>query len=167
MVVLVGAPGSGKSTTGRLLAQTLGEGLVDTDDDIAAAAGMDVHDIFVLHGEPFFRDLEQTAVLAALAEDVGVLALGGGAVLSPVVRQALAGAPVAWLQVDATTAVSRVGLSGPRPVLLGNVRAQWAALLTARAPLYEEVARWRIDTGQRTPEQVVADILKGMRADDE
>jgi shikimate kinase len=157
-IVLVGAPGSGKSTVGRLLAADLGLAFRDTDDDVARAAGMAVNDIFVTEGEPSFRKREEAAVLSALAEHQGVLALGGGAVQSEKVRAALSGHRVVWLQVDAATAVSRVGLSGPRPVLLGNLRAQWAQLLTARTPWYESVANWSIDTTGRTPQEVAAAV---------
>ncbi len=129
-------------------------------------AGQPVFDIFVLHGEARFRDLERDAVLAALDEHDGVLAVGGGAVLTHQVREALAGLPVVWLQVDAATAVARVGLSGPRPVLLGNVRGQWAQLLADRAAWYAQVARWTVDTTGATPEQISDEILRRMRADD-
>jgi shikimate kinase len=166
-LVLVGAPGSGKSTVGALLATALGAAFRDTDQDIAAAAGMDIHDIFVTQGESRFRDLERAAVIAALADHQGVLSVGGGAVLSAEVRAGLLGLPVVWLQVDAPTAVSRVGISGPRPVLLGNVRSRWADLLQARAPLYAQVARWRVETTDRAPEEVRDDILQRMRADHE
>lgn len=166
-LVLVGAPGSGKSTVGRALAEELGVSFRDTDADIEAAAGHSVHDIFVLDGEERFRALEQDAVRDALAEHDGVLALGGGAVLSEPVRQALRGLPVVWLQVDAAAAVERVGLSGPRPVLLGNIRHRWSELLAERAPLYESVARWAIDTTDRAPAEVCQEILRRMRARDE
>lgn len=163
-VVLVGAPGSGKSTTGRLLAQILGEPFADTDELIEARAGMSVPDMFVLHGEQPFRALEQDVVLEALAGDGGVLALGGGAVGSAPVRDALRGWPVVWLQVDDAEAARRVGLSAPRPVLLGNIRGQWAHLLQQRAPWYDEVAGWRIETTGREPADVadeIRDLLRG------
>ena len=118
-LVLVGAPGSGKSTVGRALAEELGVSFRDTDADIEAAAGHSVHDIFVLDGEERFRALEQDAVRDALAEHDGVLALGGGAVLSEPVRQALRGLPVVWLQVDAPAAVEppapEAGKTKPEP----------------------------------------------------
>ena len=72
-----------------------------------------------------------------------------------------------WLQVDPAAAVSRVGLSGPRPVLLGNVRGQWAALLERRSEAYGAVATWHIDTTDRAPADVVADIVRVLRRDDD
>jgi shikimate kinase len=126
-----------------------------------------VPDIFVVHGEAAFRDLEQRTVLQALAVGRGVLALGGGAVTSPQVRQALTGAPVVWLQVADGEAVKRVGLSGPRPLLLGNVRAEWAGLLAQRARHYDQAARWRVDTSGRSPADVAAELVELLRGTDD
>jgi shikimate kinase len=166
-LVLVGAPGAGKSTVGRLVAGLMGSDFADTDDLIADTAGMPVPDIFVVHGEAYFRDLEARTVLAALAAKAGVLALGGGAVASPQVRQALTGAPVVWLQVADGEAVKRVGLSGPRPMLLGNVRAEWAGLLAQRAPYYDQVARWRVDTSGRSAAEVAIELVELLRGTDD
>ena len=162
-VVLVGAPGSGKTTVGEALAAALDRPFRDTDADVAAAAGASVQDIFIAEGEAGFRDRERAAVLAALADHHGVLAIGGGAIESAAVRDALLEQPVVWLQVDAGTAVARVGLSGPRPVLLGNVRGQWSALLQRRSPAYQAVSTWQVDSTDRAPAEVVAEIIALMR----
>ena len=90
VVVLVGPPGSGKSTVSRHLADLLGLAQRDTDTDVETAAGKPVADIFVDHGEPHFRELEREAVTTALATHDGVLALGGGAVLDEHTQTALA-----------------------------------------------------------------------------
>jgi shikimate kinase len=161
-VVLVGVPGSGKTTVGRLLAQRLGVAFRDTDADVEATTGRAIADIFVESGEPEFRRLEAAAVGAALAEHPGVLALGGGAVLDPATRAALAPHRVVWLRVGLAAASQRAGLSGARPVLLGNIRAQMKALMDARAPLYAEVAALTLDTDEHTPEETVAAILAGL-----
>ena len=91
-VVLVGVPGSGKSTVGGVLAELLGVGLRDTDRDIEVVAGKPIPDIFVDDGEPAFRALERAAVATAIAEHDGVLALGGGAVIDEGTRVLLRGA---------------------------------------------------------------------------
>jgi shikimate kinase len=155
VVVLVGPPGSGKTTVGRLLADRLGVDLRDTDTDVEARAGKTITEIFTEDGEPAFRELEQAAVRAGLAEHDGVLALGGGAVLAASTRAALQGNRVAYLAVGMAEGVRRTGLSTARPLLAGvNPRATFKALLDARLPLYREVATAEIDTNSRDPEQV-------------
>ncbi|MER6569715.1 shikimate kinase, partial [Streptomyces sp. NPDC001093] len=96
-VVLVGPMGVGKSTVGPLLAERLGVGYRDTDEDIVVAEGRPIAEIFVEEGEPVFRALEKRAVHTALAEHEGVLALGGGAVLDADTRALLAGHRVVYL----------------------------------------------------------------------
>lgn len=162
LAVLVGPPGAGKSTVGRLLAEHLGCGYRDTDADVEAAAGKPIPDIFVDEGEPHFRDLEAAAVRTALAEHPGVLSLGGGAVLRAETRALLAGRPVVFLEVGLHDAVHRVGLDAPRPLLLGNPRQRWRELMEARRPLYTEVARVVLTTDGRTPEQVAAAALAAL-----
>lgn len=161
-VVLVGVPGAGKSSVGRALADALGVDLRDTDADVERLAQRPIADIFVESGEPEFRRLEVEAVGAALAEHRGVLALGGGAVTSPVTRERLSGRPVVWLRVGLAAASQRAGLSGARPVLLGNVRAQLKSLMDARAALYDEVATLTIDTDHLTIEETVRAIVAGL-----
>lgn len=161
-LVLVGVPGSGKTTIGRALAARLGVDFRDTDQDVEAAAGMSIGDVFVTHGEPYFRAREHEAVVAALREHTGVLALGGGAVTDPATREALRGHTVIWLHVGLSHAASRVGLNRDRPLLLGNVRGTLRTLMQERAPLYGEVASLAVDTDGKTPDEVVEDILQRM-----
>lgn len=162
VVVLVGVPGAGKSTVGQALAQRLGVSFRDTDADVESTTGRAIADIFVESGEPEFRRLESAAVATALAEHDGVLALGGGAVTDDGTRALLVGGPVVWLRVGLAAASQRAGLSGARPVLLGNIRAQMKGLMDARAPLYTEVARLIVDTDELTVEQAVEAILAGL-----
>lgn len=155
-LVLVGAPGSGKSTVGRLVANRLGVGFRDTDADIEQAAGKTITEIFAESGESGFRALEREAVYTAVAEHHGVLALGGGAVMDRSVRKLLRDLPVAFLDIGLAEAAARVGLNRDRPLLLGNVRGQLKKLLDARRPLYEEVATVTVATDSR-PAGVVAE----------
>jgi shikimate kinase len=158
LVVLVGPPGSGKTTVGSLLAQRLEVAFRDTDCDIEGRVGKSISEIFVDDGEERFRKLEGDAVVAALHEHDGVLAVGGGAVLSEETRRLLAAEQVVFLDVGLAQASSRVGLNTSRPLLLGNVRAQLKRLLDQRRPLYQEVADSLVETDDLDPVQV-ADLV--------
>jgi shikimate kinase len=163
-VIIVGAPGSGKSTVGQLLADRLGVAFRDTDADIEATAGMTISELFVEKGEPHFRDLEAEAVRTAVADHDGVLSLGGGAIIREETRQVLDGQHVAYLEVNLAEAARRAGLSTARPLLLGNVRGQLGQLLDQRRPLYEQVATITVSTVDRTPEEVADLIVKELPA---
>jgi shikimate kinase len=158
-VVLVGPPGAGKTTVGRLLAERWGVSFRDTDADVEAVAGKSISEIFVDDGEPRFRELERDAVATALAEHEGVLSLGGGAVLDATTRALLAHHHVVFLSVGMADAAKRVGLSRDRPVLALNPRATLHALLEERLPLYREVADVEIVTDGRTPAEVAEQTL--------
>lgn len=159
-VVLVGPMGAGKSTVAALLARAWGLPVRDTDTDIEQSSGRTIADIFVESGEEHFRALEATAVADALATHEGVLALGGGAVLDPATRSLLAGHRVVFLRVGLSEAVKRVGLGVGRPLLLGNVRSRIKTLLDERTPVYESVATVVVDTDDRTPDEVAAEITE-------
>jgi shikimate kinase len=164
LVVLVGPPGAGKSTVGELLADRHGVPFRDTDRDIERSTGSSISDLFVVEGEPAFRELERDAVRAALAEHDGVLALGGGAVLAEETRALLLGHRVVFLDVGLSAATDRVGLNRSRPLLAVNPRAELARMLTARRPYYEEVASIVVSTDGRTPEDVVDEIDEALVA---
>ncbi|MEI4270882.1 shikimate kinase [Klenkia sp. LSe6-5] len=168
-VVLVGPPASGKTTVGTRLAGELGTGFRDTDHDVEVETGTSVADLFLTHGEPHFRTLEERAVARALAEHDGVLALGGGAVTSAATRALLvehgrAGGTVVWLDVDLASAAKRVGLSRDRPILGVNPRQMLRTMLATRAPLYGEVATLHLQTGSRPVADVVADVRAALPA---
>ncbi|MET7464806.1 shikimate kinase [Nonomuraea sp. NPDC005501] len=160
--VLIGPPGSGKTTLGRLLAERLGVAFRDTDADVEAVAGKSVADIFVEDGEDRFRQLEHAAVRRALAEHDGVLSLGGGAVLNEETQALLAGHPVVYLQVGLADAVQRVGLASARPLLVLNPRSRLKKLMEERRPVYERLAVLTVVTDQRAPEELADEILKGL-----
>ena len=158
-VVLVGPPGSGKSTTARLVAARLGLAARDTDDDVERKAGTTISDIFVDRGEEAFRELERDAIAQAIAEHDGVLALGGGAVLDDATRELLRGLTVVvFLDVGIKDAASRIGFNRDRPLLLGNPRAQWIRLMEARRSLYDEVATERVDTAGKSADEVASAV---------
>lgn len=160
VAVLVGPPGSGKSTVAALLAKRLGTKHRDTDTDVEKEAGQPIADIFVDHGEAHFRALERAAIVAALQDEEAVLSIGGGAILDPATRADLAGHNVIFLDVSLGEAAKRVGLGVARPLLLGNVRTQLKNLMDARHPLYVEVAKLTVNTDGRAPEEIAVEIVE-------
>jgi shikimate kinase len=159
-VVLVGPMGAGKTTVAHLLADRWGVTVRDTDQDVEAAAGKVIADIFVDDGEARFRELVRAAVADALTGHAGVLALGGGAVMDPATRDVLAGHRVVFLSVGLADAVKRVGLGVGRPLLLGNVRSRIKALLDERLPVYRAVASYEVETDGRTPAEVADEVAR-------
>ncbi|HUQ58263.1 shikimate kinase [Lentzea sp.] len=160
--VVVGPPGAGKTTVSELLAARLGLPFRDVDADVVALVGKPISDIFTDDGEAVFRALEEEAVAKALVEHEGVLALGGGAVLSATTRERLRGHTVVFLNVGMAEGVRRTGMSSARPLLSGlNPRATFKALLDARLPLYREVATIEVLTDALDPEQVTDAVIKG------
>ncbi len=163
--VLVGLPGSGKSTIGRRLAKALGVGLLDTDAAIEQQTGRSIADIFAADGEQEFRRIEEQVVRAALAEHDGILSLGGGAVTTPGVRAALVGHTVIYLEITAAEGVRRTGGATVRPLLAGPDRAEkFRTLMAERAPLYRRVATIRVNTNRRNPGAVVRHVLSRLEA---
>jgi shikimate kinase len=160
-VALVGFMGAGKSAVGRELAAALGIPFTDTDDLIVAEAGP-IQTIFAERGEPGFRALEACVAEAAIRRAAArpcVLALGGGAVLSGVVREALKGLlRVVWLAAPPEELWARVTAEGAATRPLAADEASFRALLAAREPLYGEVATVVVDTGGQAPGAVAADL---------
>ncbi|GAA3742999.1 shikimate kinase [Salinactinospora qingdaonensis] len=159
IAVLIGSPGSGKSTVGRALADRLGVPLGDTDAEIETRAGKPISEIFVDDGEETFRAMEREVVATALTSWSGVVALGGGAVLDPDTQADLADHHVVYLQVEFADAAKRVGIDQARPLLLGNPRAKLKALLEQRLPVYERLATTTVSTSSYHPEEVVDAIV--------
>lgn len=154
-IVLVGFMGAGKTTVGRALASWLGRAFVDSDELIAAAAGRSIADIFAEDGEPFFRRLEAEAIIEVLTGAPAVVSLGGGAVGTRAVREALAGHRVVFLDVSYEEALARVGADSGRPVL---ARPDLPELYAARQQLYREVATVIVSSAAepgQTPQQLV------------
>lgn len=158
VAVLIGPPGAGKSTVGPLLADLLGTEFTDTDALVEQMAGKPVSDIFVSDGEAAFRALERDAVGQGLDGHPGVLALGGGAVMDTGTQQRLAGQPVVYLETGFAAATQRVGLTGARPLLLGNPRARMKELLEQRLPVYQSLAWLTVTTDGREPQEIADEI---------
>ena len=163
-VALVGFMGAGKSAVGRELSTALGIPFVDTDDLVVAQAGP-IDALFSEGGEAAFRAIEAAVVTAAVADAlVGpcVLALGGGAVLSDDVREALASLPhVVWLTAPAEVLWARASAVGQAVRPLAGDELAFRALLAVREPLYREVATQVVDGAARPPAAIAADLVTG------
>jgi shikimate kinase len=158
-VVLIGPPGVGKSAVGPLVAARLGSAFRDTDADVETMASKPVADIFIEDGEEAFRELERAAVLAALTEHGGVLALGSGAILDDQIRNALTARTVVYLAADFSTVAKHAGLDKPRIVLPGNPRGRLRTMLEKRRPHYESVATITIQADDYDLEDLAAEIV--------
>lgn len=159
MIVLVGFMGAGKTTVGRLLAARLGVPFVDSDQAIEAAEQLSIPAIFDRYGESGFRRIEAEQIAGLLDGQEVVLALGGGALTSEAVRQALAAHRVVLLEVDLAEALERVGDDPSRPML---AHKDLAALHAGRQQAYREVAEVVVRVNGRVPTEVAAEVLAAL-----
>lgn len=160
-LVLVGLMGAGKSTVGHRLAAKLGRSFIDSDDEIVAAAGCSIADIFATHGEPIFRDLEKRVIARLLAGEPIVLATGGGAWMQPAVREIIrAKGTSLWLRAELDVLLDRVSRRDHRPLLeTGDKRTILTKLMEERYPEYA-TADITIDSGRGPHDKVVEHILR-------
>ena len=162
---LTGYRGTGKSTIGRLLAAALGLPAIDLDDVIVEQAGLSIRTIFQQEGEPGFRKRESTALRQVVAGTDAVIALGGGAILAPQNRQLIkASGFCCWLTASPNEIALRLAADSKtttqRPALtdLSGID-EIQTLLETRAPLYRDVANFKVATDHQSTEEIVRDIL--------
>jgi shikimate kinase len=163
---LIGPMGSGKSAVGRTLARLLDFPFYDSDSEIERRTGVDIPFIFEKEGEPGFRQREREAIEALTSLEPVVLATGGGAVLLPENRRALAERGcVVYLRTSVAQQADRVRHGRSRP-LLSNVdtAGKLEQLMSERAALYQEIADVTVDTDLRRVRSVADDILRAIRA---
>ncbi len=161
----MGPAGAGKSCTGILLAQRLGQPFADSDQEIERRTGCSVREIFARDGEAAFRVLECQLIQELVAWEAIVLATGGGAVLALATRQLLqrCGRTV-YLRAAATVLAQRTRGDSSRPLLMGDGHAaRVRTLLQQREPCYRELAELTVDTDTRTPAGVVEQICTWLR----
>lgn len=165
-VVLIGLMGVGKSTIGRRLAKKIGWNFVDSDDEIEQAAGCSVADIFTMHGEPIFRDLERKVISRLVTGEPLVIATGGGAWMQESVRQAIKQhATSVWLRADLEVLIDRVNKRHHRPLLeKGDKRAIMSRLLDERYPVYAQ-ADLVVDSNHGPHERVVDLVLQALEGE--
>jgi shikimate kinase len=163
-LILVGPPGSGKSTVGARIARRWAVEFKDLDDDLREAHGVEAGELVVRLGRERFQELEVALLRAVLARFDGVLALGGGTPTAPGAAGLLAGHPVVFLDVDLENLLRREGLVPLHPWLLPNPRAHLRQLLTERRPVYQAVSTATVPTSGRSVADVEADVLAAVPA---
>jgi len=160
-IILIGPPGAGKTSVGKALAKKLALNFLDSDKVVEEKSGKSISEIFITDGEPAFREMERAAVIDLIENQDGVIALGGGSVMDlEVSKRLLPMANVVFLDVSISNAAPRVGFNRDRPLLLGNPRQQWIALMEKRRSTYEALAKARVSTDNKKPVEVVEEIVK-------
>lgn len=162
-IVLVGLMGAGKTKIGRRLAMRLGLPFFDSDQEIEAAAGETIEEIFANRGERVFRAGERRVIGRLLQQPVHVLATGGGAFMDPLTRKFIRRHGVSlWLRADLDTLVQRVSRRSDRPLLkAGDPRAILGELIERRHPIYAE-ADLTVDSGDGSPEATVTRAIAAL-----
>jgi len=162
-IVLIGMMGAGKSSVGRCLQRRAGLTRFDTDKIVSSKFGLSISEIFSMHGESRFREVE-TQVLVELAPKAfgAIVVTGGGIVL----REENVGllkqlGTIVWLDADEETLFERASRRSNRPLLqTEDPRTTFSEISRARAPLYAKVADIRIDTSALTHDEVADVILR-------
>ncbi len=158
-VVMIGLMGAGKTTVGRHLAARLGLPFVDADQEIEAAAGMTVSEIFQKHGEDHFRDGERRVIARLMAGDQKVLATGGGAFIDVETRKLVCSTGISvWLRGELSLLLKRVARRPGRPLLKSNPKEVMQRLIKDRYPIYRQ-ADITVDSRDVPHELIVDEIV--------
>lgn len=161
MIVLVGLPGSGKTTVGRQLARRLQLPFVDSDHEIERELGCAIRDYFEREGESRFRDVEEATLDRLTQQGPCVLSTGGGAVLRPVNRERLkARGRVFYLRSTPEDVFRRVRHDRNRPLLqVADPLQKLRDLFSIRDPLYRDTAHFVVETGRPSVNTLVNMIV--------
>lgn len=160
-ITLIGFMGAGKTTVGKLLSEKTGMAHIDFDDKIVEEIGMTIQEYFDLNGEAAFREKE-TKVLKKYIDHNYVISTGGGIVMRPENRELLkAMAPVVYLETTPEVFIPRLknDHTTVRPLVVSKSSEEIKEVFEPRIGFYEETASLIVSTNQRTPEEVVEEIL--------
>lgn len=161
-IILIGPMGSGKTTVGKHLAERLQAGYADSDELFVQRHGA-VGEYFSHYGESAFRDREEEVIAEnAFRTDLGVISLGGGAVLRGANREIIRDhGYVVFLDVSKDQALQRLGDASDRPVLAGDPARNWSRIRTARLEYFRDSAHRVIDTTGQDVDDVATMIIDG------
>lgn len=164
-VILIGFMGTGKTSIGRQVAQSLGFEFVDTDEQIVELVGKPITEIFSEEGEDYFREMETKILRSAASSGNKVISTGGGAVLREENRRFLSEAGyVIWLNASPKAILERVSRNRERPLLqtadpLGTIET----LLGQRRQWYLDTADFTIDTDELSPDEIAFGVCESAR----
>lgn len=162
-IVLIGMPGSGKSTVGHLLAQKIDQPFYDVDKMIVKDYDGTLSDMILDKGEAYFRHQEALICRSLLQHYTGVVALGGGSILNLQTRQMLKTHTVIYLEASLNHLMDRLEGDDSRPFLAGeDKRAALGRLYRERVDLYQACASFNIMTDGMTPEGIVSAIAESV-----
>lgn len=166
-VILVGPMGAGKSSVGAQLAALWNVPFTDSDQFIEELNDMTISELFNQRGEAVFRQIEERAIAHLLTSMPGVVALGGGAIMSEATRARLASHTVVYLEVDAAHVKERLAGGAGRPLLAGtDPVARWEQTVKERAGAYAAAATLTVSTNGKTPLHVAEEIAARCRRAD-
>lgn len=163
-IVFVGLMGAGKTTVGKRLAKRHGLPFVDTDHEIESRCGASIPTIFDLEGEEGFRRRESKVIAEVMAREGCVVTTGGGAVLAPENRDAIARGFVIYLDAEPEQLWQRLKSDTSRPLLAASSdpRATLATLFAQRDPIYRSLADLVVPTGRASVSVVMRTIEQGL-----
>ena len=163
-IILIGPMGSGKTSTGRMLAKEMGYAFADTDEEVTKRTGVSIAYIFDVEGEEGFRKRECLALKECLNDNNTILSTGGGIVLSKENRDLLQDrGTVVYLQTSIRFQVTRTVSNNNRPLLQNkDPEETLEKLMLTRAPLYEEIADITIMTDNKSLQEMSKEIQRAI-----
>ena len=163
-IILIGPMGSGKTSTGRILAKEMGYAFADTDEEVTKRTGVSIAYIFDVEGEEGFRKRECLALKECLNDNNTILSTGGGIVLSKENRDLLQDrGTVVYLQTSIRFQVKRTASTNNRPLLQNkDPEETLEKLMLTRAPLYEEIADITIMTDNKSLQEMSKEIQRAI-----
>ena len=164
-IILIGPMGSGKTSTGRILAKEMGFDFIDTDEAIVESTGVSIAYIFDVEGEAGFRKREHKELMKFLENDNTVIATGGGIITHDKSRAILQDQKkVVYLKTSIEKQIERATVSDNRPLLIDtDPESKLQELMLTREPLYEEISDIKIDTNERRPSEIALEIIDRLR----